>query len=195
MGRGVVTSIPPTGPPQNGLLELVALAVLLVLAVFAVLRRRALRRRYHLDRRQRAVRLQQQWLEPVLALVVVAGVLWKDLAAGTGHVVAAVVGAVIGVALGALRGHYMLGRARRVGRHLVLERNWQEIAVIVVLLGLQMAQREIGNDSTGIIGLITTGLLAVGVMESLARVAYITARARSAVPSAPSTNGTFGQTY
>ena len=58
-----------SGPPAEiGRLELVVLATLVVLVAFAMWRRRALRRRYHLGSRERAVRLPQQWLEPLAAL-------------------------------------------------------------------------------------------------------------------------------
>ncbi len=178
---GASTTLAASGPPaENGVLEIVVLAVLLVLIAYGMVRRRALRRRYHLDRRQRAVRLSQQWLEPVLAFVLVAGVLAKDVAAGSAHLVALVVGGLLGAALGVVRGRYMLGRARRVGKRLVLERNWQELVIVFLLVGLQMLQREVSAHSTSVVALISTGLLSAGVLESVGRVAFITVKARSA---------------
>ncbi len=172
-------------PAENGVLEVVALAVLLLLAGFAFRRRRLLRRRYHLAGRERAVRLQQQWLEPVLAVAVVAGVLAKDVAAGSAHLVALAVGGLLGSVLGILRARYLLGRARRVGNRLVLERNWQEMVLLVVLVVLQMVQRELSTESTSVLALVSTALLSAGVVESVARVAYLTVRARSATTQDP----------
>ncbi|MGY1673230.1 hypothetical protein [Geodermatophilus sp. SYSU D00710] len=172
-------------PAENGVLEVVVLAVLLLLAGYSFWRRRVLRRRYHLGRRERAVRLQQQWLEPLVAVVLVAGVLAKDVAAGSAHLVALAIGGVVGAVLGVLRARYLLGRAHRVGNRLVLERNWQEMLLLVVLVVLQMAQRELSTESTSVLGLVSTALLSAGVVESVARVAYLTARARSATTQDP----------
>ncbi|MGY1711856.1 hypothetical protein ACI8AC_20360 [Geodermatophilus sp. SYSU D00758] len=175
-----------SGPPaENGVLEVVALAVLLVLAGYAFWRRRVLRRRYHLDKRERAVRLGQQWLEPLLAVVVVGGVLAKDVAAGPAHLVALAVGGTAGAVLGVLRARYLLGRVRRVGNRLVLERTWQEVLLLVLLLVLQMVQREVSTESTSPLALVSTALLSAGVLESVARVAYLTLRARSATTEDP----------
>jgi hypothetical protein len=126
------------------------------------------------------VRLSRQWLEPLVAVVAVAGVLAKDVAAGSAHIVAILAGGVIGAGLGLVRGRFMLGRARRIDGRLVLERNWQELAVIFLLVGLQMVQREVSDRSTSLFGLISSALLALGVLESVARVGYLTVRARSA---------------
>jgi hypothetical protein len=170
-----------SGPPaRNGVLEIVVLVVFAALLVVGQYRRRRLRRRYQLGRRQRAVRLSRQWLEPLVAVVAVAGVLAKDVAAGSAHIVAILAGGVIGAGLGLVRGRFMLGRARRIDGRLVLERNWQELAVIFLLVGLQMVQREVSDRSTSLFGLISSALLALGVLESMARVGYLTVRARSA---------------
>lgn len=173
-----------SGPPaRNGVVEIVVLVALLLLVGYTVWRRRVLRRRYHLSRRQRAARLSAQWLEPLAALLLVAGVLAKDVAAGSAHLVALLTGALIGAVLGVVRGHYMLGRARRVGDRLLLERNWQELVIIFLLVALQMLQREVSATSTSAFALISTGLLSAGVFESVGRVAFLTVRARSATPA------------
>ncbi|SNS38402.1 hypothetical protein SAMN04488107_2327 [Geodermatophilus saharensis] len=180
------TALASSGAPaENGVVEVVALTVLLALAGWSFWRRRALRRRYHLGHRERAVRLQQQWLEPVVAVVVVAGVLAKDVAAGSAHLVALAVGGVVGAVLGVLRGRYLLGRARRVGNRLVLERTWQEVLLLVVLVVLQMVQRELSTESTSALALVSTALLSAGVVESVARVTYLTVRARTATTQDP----------
>ncbi|WP_157936862.1 hypothetical protein, partial [Geodermatophilus chilensis] len=94
-----------SGPPAQNL-EIVVLAVLVLLAAYNVWRRRALRRRYHLGNRERAVRLQQQWIEPLVAVVLVGGVLAKDVAAGPAHLLALAVGGVIGAVLGESRSRW-----------------------------------------------------------------------------------------
>jgi hypothetical protein len=172
-----------SGPPaNNGVLEFVALAVLFVLAITAVRRRRqTLRRRYGLQRRERAVRLGQQWLDPLVSLAVVAGVLSKDVAAGPAHLVAVCIGVAVGTGLGLVRAHFLFRRARRIDSHIVLERNWQELAVLFALVILQMIDREVSSTSTSVLALVGTGLLSVGVAESLVRVAYLSVRAHSAV--------------
>jgi hypothetical protein len=53
--------------------------------------------------------------------------------------------------------------------------------VLVWMLVLQMVQRVFSSDAESLVGLITSGLLAAGVMESFGRVVYLTVRARSAV--------------
>jgi hypothetical protein len=49
------------------------------------------------------------------------------------------------------------------------------------MLVLQMVRRVFSSDAESRFGLITSGLLAAGVMESFGRVVYLTVRARSAV--------------
>jgi hypothetical protein len=44
-----------------------------------------------------------------------------------------------------------------------------------------MVDREVSSTSTSALALVGTGLLSVGVAESLTRVAYLSVRARSAV--------------
>jgi hypothetical protein len=114
-------------------------------------------------------------------LAVVAGVLSKDIAAGPVHLVAVCIGVVIGTALGMVRAHFLFRRARRIDSHIVLERNWQELAVLFALVILQMIDREVSSTATSALALVGTGLLSLGVAESLVRVAYLSVRARSAV--------------
>lgn len=152
------------------------LAVVVVIIVAVRWGRRRSRAKHQLARNQRAVYLQRQWLDPVVELIIVGGVIWSDLQHGWLPWLALVVGVVIGLPLGAARGRFMYVRSLGQGSKVVLERNAAEIGIFVALIAIKLAARAISSNPTSALNLIALALLGIGVASSVGRVVYITVR-------------------
>jgi hypothetical protein len=154
--------------------------ILLVVVVAVILlfrwRRRQSRAKHNLERNQRAVYLQRQWLDPVVELIVVGGVIWNDLQHGWLPWLALIVGAVIGLPIGAIRGRFMYVRSLGKGSKVVLERNAAEIGILAALIAIKLAARAVSADPTSAINLVAVALLGVGIASSVGRVVFITIR-------------------
>ena len=179
-------------PAQNQHLELLIDlglgAVVLAFMALVVVRRRRRGTQLGLARGQRVVALSQQWLDPVFTIVIVAGVLRRDLTDPL-HLMLAGVGVLIGAAAGVTRGRLIYLEARPDISRLVLRRGPAEIAIVAVLALVAVLCRNIAPDGHAPLNLIATVVLTLGVAESLGRTVYLTWRyqrdvARMRVPAA-----------
>jgi len=152
--------------------------IIIALIAFRRSRRQKSRAKHNLARRERVVYIWQQWLDPIVELLVVGGVVWVDLEHGLLPWVAFLLGMVIGLPLGAIRGRFMFVRSLGEGhKHkIVLERNPAEIGVLLGLIVIKLVARAVSSSPTSAINLISVGLLGIGIASSLGRVAYITIR-------------------
>ena len=152
------------------------LVIIVVIVLLFRWRRRQSRAKHQLARNQRAVYLQRQWLDPVVELIIVGGVIWSDLQHGWLPWLALVVGIVIGLPLGAIRGRFMYVRSLGKGSKVVLERNAAEIGIFAALIAIKFAARAISTNPASALNLIALALLGIGVASSVGRVVFITAR-------------------
>lgn len=169
-------------------------AVVLVAMLLVLLHRRRRSAELSLGRGQRVVALQQQWLDPVVTLFLVGGVLRRDITDPL-HLALAGVGVLIGAAAGVTRARLIFLEARPAISRIVLKRGVAEIAIVAVLAVIALACRSISPDGHAPLNLIATVVLTIGVAESVARTGYLTwryfheaARLRSdPTPSVPDT--------
>lgn len=166
---------------NDGMKNAVSLVTTLLIfaAIIAVVawrwrRKKQLRERYDLQKGQRAVSIYQQWLDPVVALLVVGGLLWQDLLAGPGHIVVLVIGAAIGAGIGIARARLMYVSAVRQHGHLIVQRGKVEIGLLIALVVLKIYAHTLADTPNSVANLLVTGLLGADIAESTARVAYLT---------------------
>jgi hypothetical protein len=154
----------------------IAVTLLIVIAVIVLIqwRRRRSRSKNQLAHNQRAVYLQRQWLDPVIELLIVGGVIWSDLQNGWLPWLMVLLGIVVGLPIGVVRGKYMYVRSVGKGHKIVLERNAVEISIFIVLIAIKFVARAISSDPKSAINLIAVALLGMGIASSVGRVAYIT---------------------
>ena len=158
--------------------------ILLAWIMFRRSRRAQQRQKHGLSKRQRTVYVQQQWLDPVIELIVVGGVLWIDLQHGFLPWLALLIGVAIGGPLGIYRGRFMY--VRSVEKHkVVVERNLAEMLILLGLIAIKLAAHAISSNSNSLINLIAVGLLGIGIASSVGRVVYITVRHYQSQKSQP----------
>ena len=111
------------------------------IAVAVGLHRRRRRNELGLQRGERVVALSQQWLDPIIVLVIVGATLRQELT-DPAHVGLAVAGVLIGGVAGYVRGRLLFLEARPDIGRVVLRRGVAEIAIVAGLLVLTYAARH-----------------------------------------------------
>jgi len=167
------------GTVENTASDAVLVAVIVAVAVAVGLHRRRRRNELGLQRGERVVALSQQWLDPIIVLVIVGATLRQELT-DPAHVGLAVAGVLIGGVAGYVRGRLLFLEARPDLGRVVLRRGVAEIAIVAGLLVLTYAARHFSDDIRSPLNLLATVALTVGVAESVTRVAYITWRYQQA---------------
>jgi hypothetical protein len=138
-------------------------------------RRQTFKKQHDLKRNQRGVNIAQQWLDPILELTVVGGVIWSDLQHGWLPWVSLLLGLAVGIPVGIVRGRFMYVRSVTKTK-IVVERNAAEISILAILIVIKFVARSISAKPTSAINLIAIALLGIGLASSVGRVAYITVR-------------------
>jgi hypothetical protein len=158
------------------IVPVLVIVVVLVIQVQVRSRQKQIRSDYNLAKNQRAIYIQRQWLDPVVELVIVGGVIWGDLQHGWLQWLLFLVGVVIGLPLGIVRGRnmYVGSIGKGIKSKIVIERNLAEISILVVLIVIKLAAHAISADPSSPLNLAAIALLGVGIASSIGRVIYIT---------------------
>lgn len=135
--------------------------------------------------RQRVRPLALEWLDPVLALVVVGPVLWHELTLSVAHVGAGILGLVLGYPVGVLRARIQFVRAVTPTKSVVLTRSNAEYALVILLIILRSAESSIERQHGAGVTFLLTVLLAFAFGESAARSIAITQRYRQSAEEQP----------
>lgn len=153
--------------------------VIVIIAGIFILRRRrvgTVRKKNNLEKNQRTSYLARQWLDPVIELVIVGGVIWGDLQHGWLPWLVLLVGLAIGFPIGFIRGKYMyIGSIKGTGK-VILERNMAEIGILVALIIVKTIAEHLHAKPTSPLILIVVGALGLSLASSVGRVVYITIR-------------------
>jgi hypothetical protein len=138
-----------------------------------------------LQPRQRIRPITLEWLDPVLAVIVVGPLLAHEINLSVWHSLAAVVGAVAGIPIGLLRSRVQFVRAIASTKSVVLTRSNAEYALVVLLIVLRSAQDFLRQSHSVSITILFAALLALPIGESSARSISITGKYRASLGDLP----------
>jgi hypothetical protein len=79
-----------------------------------------------LAKRQRIRPLPLEWLDPVIAVVLVGRFLWRDMSKGVSYVALAILGMAVGIPIGLFRARVMFVRALPSSKSVILTRSTAE---------------------------------------------------------------------
>lgn len=159
------------------------ISTLIVVVIFVFYARqmrqqRALAREMNLPRGQRMRTVAQQWLDPVIIVLIAGVLLYQDLTAGSAHIVAAAIGLVIGMAFGWMRGR--LEYVRYVPEHnaMILRITVVEVVMILVLVLIKVVLSMLGSEPNGVLMLVISAAIFLDVGDSIGKSAHLTRRFR-----------------
>ena len=95
-----------------------AISYLLVIVIFIFYGRQVRVQRVHaremgLPKSQRMRTVAQQWLDPLIIILIAGVLLYQDLIGGTSHIISAVCGLIVGLGFGWARGRFACARRPR----------------------------------------------------------------------------------
>ncbi len=159
------------------------LSSLLVLVLFVIYaqfirKQRVVAKQMGLPRTQRMRNVWQQWLDPLIIVLVAGVILWADLVGGMSHVIAAAVGVVIGLGLGWVRGR--LEYVRYVPEHnsMILKVTIIEVVMLLFLVLVKFGAEYFEIDLHGILLIIISGIIFIDIGDSIGKSAHLTMRLR-----------------
>ena len=112
-------------------------------------------------------------LDPVVSLVIIGPIFWHLITASVGHVVAAAVGGAAGVGIAWARARVMYVRAEPKSKSVVLRRSGIEYGLLLLLIVIRTIENSETHSRSGFSSLILTGLISLGVVETIARSWFI----------------------
>jgi hypothetical protein len=134
-----------------------------------------------LEKRQRIRPIALEWLDPLIAAVVVGPLLWHELHKGASCVGLGVVGAAVGIGIGLLRARIMFVRALPQSRSVILTRSTAEYLLLGLLIILRSAEGAVERLHSRPFTLVLSALLALAVVESVTRSVAITLNYRRSI--------------
>ncbi len=120
-------------------------------------------------------------IEPVIYVVLVAGLLADELSESAAHLVAVLVGAAGGAFLGRYRARIMYVRADAARRAIVVRRSAAEYAALAVLVVLEIGRGQLQDKADRLdhpLSLLLTALIGFALSEALVRIGIMAARYR-----------------
>jgi hypothetical protein len=165
--------------------QLIILIVFVVISSSLVRRGRADPMAASLQPRQRIRPLTLEWLDPLMAMVVVGPVLLHELNINDWHLLAGLVGISVGVPIGLLRARVQFVRAVPTSKSVVLTRSRAEYSLVILLAVLRSAESSIRQHHSMLLTLVLAGLLSLPVGESVTRSVSITSRYQRSVAESP----------
>jgi len=165
---------------SNPLSLIVPIAIILMI----ILRRQGVRQGAALDLgpKERLRPLLMVWIDPLLVFLFSGEMLWTIVHRNVMHATAAVVGGLLGSVVGIIRGRIVFIKAVPQHKSVVIKRNAIEYGLLIVLLALRITQDAITKHHSGIVIVILGGLIALAIIESIARAGALTQRYRNAKP-------------
>lgn len=124
-------------------------------------------------------------LDPAISLLIVGPIFVRLVTLNVLHLVIAVVGGLVGLVVGYARARVMFVRAVRDLRSVVLQRHGLEYALVVMLVVVRSLEQQVSRDHSNGLSLLYAGLVALGVVEAIARTAFLYERYRTHDPLEP----------
>lgn len=160
-----------------------AIGYLVVIVIFIFYGRqdrvqRAHAREMGLPKSQRMRTVAQQWLDPVIIILIAGVLLYQDLIGGTSHAISGLCGLVIGLGFGWARGR--LEYVRYVPEHnaMILKITVIEVVMIVGLVLIKVLLDSAGAEPNGIIMLLISAAIFLDIGDSIGKSAHLTRRFR-----------------
>jgi hypothetical protein len=165
--------------------QLVILLVLLLISSSLVRKGRADPLSSTLQPRQRIRPLTLEWLDPVMAIIVVGPVLAHELNLSAWHMLTGLAGISLGIPIGLLRSRVQFVRAVPTSKSVVLTRSRAEYLLVILLAVLRTAENTIRQNHSTLLTLLLAALLSLPVGESITRSISITSKYQSSVGESP----------
>jgi hypothetical protein len=165
--------------------QAVAIVVFAVIASVLVRKGRTDPNLPTLQPRQRIRPITLEWLDPLLAIIVVGPLLGHELNLSAWHIIAALVGASVGIPIGILRSRVQFVRGIASTKSVVLTRSNAEYALLALLIILRSAQDFMRQSHSASITILFAALLALPIGESCARSYSITEKYRASIGDLP----------
>jgi len=112
-------------------------------------------------------------LDPAVGIIFVGPVLWNLMSRSALHFVAAIIGALLAIPIAYARAKVMYVRAEPALKMIVLRRSAAEYGLLAILVILRSGENSIGAIHSGVATLALTALIALGVVETVARAYFI----------------------
>jgi len=165
-------------PLDNTWLLLAYLAPLIVVMTVIDIRGSLYGRRVlHLPKGNFVRRLVLEVLDPVLELLFIGAVLWRDLSSDPWHMLAGGVGIVGGYFLARYRARIMYVRALPEYQAIIVRRSFAEYIVVVFLITVKMLSENTTLENYAVSLFITAGLMLL-LSESALRISMVYRRYR-----------------
>ncbi len=132
-------------------------------------RSRSVQKKVALEKGQRVRLMALEWMEPMLEILIVLGLLWADLSDNAGHLVAAAIGAVVGAFFGRWRAQILWVRAEPTLKAVVMKRSWAEYLAFALLIIVKVLSESFTAKS-GWLSWVLTAAVALVVAEAVTRV-------------------------
>ena len=141
-------------------------------------KQRAIAKQLGLPKTQRMRTVVQQWIDPLVIILVAGVILYQDLVSGSSHVIAAIVGLAIGLGFGWVRGR--LEYVRYVPEHnaMILKITVIEVVMILSLVVIKVILDSAGAEPNGILMVIVSAVIFLDVGDSVGKSAHLTRRFR-----------------
>ena len=141
-------------------------------------KQRAIAKQLGLPKTQRMRTVTQQWIDPLIILLVAGVILYQDLVGGTSHVIAASLGLIVGLGFGWMRGR--LEYVRYVPEHnaMILKITVIEVVMILSLVVVKVVLDNAGANPHGILMIIISAAIFLDVGDSVGKSAHLTRRFR-----------------
>jgi hypothetical protein len=165
-------------PLDNTWLLLAYLSPLIVVMIIIDVRGSLYGRRVlHLPKGNFVRRLVLEVLDPVIELLFIGAVLWRDLSSDPWHMLAGGVGIVGGYFLARYRARIMYVRALPEYQAIIVRRSFAEYIVIVFLITVKMLSENTTLENYAVSLFITAGLMLL-LSESALRISMVYRRYR-----------------
>ncbi len=168
-----------TGTEQ--MISNIGYAIVFVIFVFyatQMRKQRAIAKELGLPKTQRMRTVVQQWIDPLVIVLVAGVILYQDLVSGSSHVIAAVVGLAVGLGFGWVRGR--LEYVRYVPEHhaMILKITIIEVVMIISLVVIKVILDSAGAEPNGILMVVVSAVIFLDVGDSIGKSAHLTRRFR-----------------
>ena len=135
--------------------------------------------------RQRIRPLSLEWLDPLMAIVVVGPILLHELNLSAWHMLAGLVGISLGMPIGLLRSRVQFVRAVPMSKSVVLTRSRAEYSLVILLAVLRSAESTNLQSHSTMLTLLLAAMLSLPVGESITRSVSLTSKYQTSVSESP----------
>jgi hypothetical protein len=157
-----------------------SVVVIVILVAIVVLVRRGRRQsaRENLVRGERIRPIAITALDPLISLLIIGDYLLRLIEHSAFHLGLAIAGGAVGICIGYLRAKVMVVRVLPNSSSIVLKRSGVEYFLVAMLVVLRVLENTLDRSHSGVGVDVVCALASLGLIESIARSAFILLRYR-----------------